>query len=442
MTFNPNAPLDPGQITDRRGMGTGGLALGGGGAIGVVLLLAYVLLGGNPSDLGPVLEPGAVVGPGSSAIATDCKTGADANQRDDCRILGYVNSVQKYWTDEFTASGETYQPVDTVLFTGATSSGCGTASRPPARSTARPTSSSISTSTSSTSCGRSSGPGRLAGQGYVVAHEYGHHVQDLLGTLQNGGDGTGAEGRSGPDGAPGRLLRGRLGEPRREHRLPPAADRRPDRGCPRCGARRSATTGSSRPPAARSTPDSWTHGSSAQRQKWFWTGYKSGDPAACDVDRGHLTRARIHRPSRRGYRYRRDQRDRYLRRAMLRRDIRRRAAVAAGLAAFSRRSSVGPPATGRRPVATRTSSGASELAHPAAETPTAHRARPTPPSDPATLRAKIARMLMVGFRGVEIDRRPDRGRARRRARWRDPVRSRPDDRWPPEHRTRRASWPR
>ena len=64
MTFDPNAQLDPGQITDRRGMGgRGGLAIGGGG-IGVVLFLAYILLGGDPSSLGPLLEPGAVYRPG------------------------------------------------------------------------------------------------------------------------------------------------------------------------------------------------------------------------------------------------------------------------------------------------------------------------------------------------------------------------------------------
>ena len=126
--LRPECRLDPGQITDRRGMGgRGGLAIGGGG-IGVVLFLAYILLGGDPSSLGPLLEPGAVTGPGSTAIATDCKTGQDANTRDDCRILGYVNSIQAYWTDTFAASGEQYQPVNTVLFSGATSSGCGTAS--------------------------------------------------------------------------------------------------------------------------------------------------------------------------------------------------------------------------------------------------------------------------------------------------------------------------
>ena len=75
MTFNPGSQLDPGQVSDRRGMGRGGgIAIGGGGAIGIVLLLAYTLLGGNPNDLGPILEPGAVTGPESSALATDCKT--------------------------------------------------------------------------------------------------------------------------------------------------------------------------------------------------------------------------------------------------------------------------------------------------------------------------------------------------------------------------------
>ena len=129
MTFNPGTQLDPGQVTDRRGMGGAAASPSAAAAIGIVLLLAYVLLGGDPSDLGPVLEPGAVTGPGSSALATDCKTGQDANERDDCRILGYVNSIQAYWTDAFAASGETYQPADTVLFSGATTSGCGARAR-------------------------------------------------------------------------------------------------------------------------------------------------------------------------------------------------------------------------------------------------------------------------------------------------------------------------
>ena len=68
MTFDPNASLDPGQISDRRGMGRAGIPIAGGG-LGLIVIIAYALLGGNPSDLGPILEPGGVTGPESSQLA-------------------------------------------------------------------------------------------------------------------------------------------------------------------------------------------------------------------------------------------------------------------------------------------------------------------------------------------------------------------------------------
>ena len=241
MTFDPNVRLDPGQVSDRRGMGRGGVALGGGGAIGLVLLLAYVfVLGGNPEDLGGVLQPGAVTNPESSALATDCKTGQDANERDDCRILGYVNSIQAYWTSAFSQSGNAYEPADTVLFSGATSSGCGTASA----------------ATGPFYCPRDAlvyldldffrelrsrfgAQGGSLAQGYVLAHEYGHHVQDLLGLLSEAAGGAGATGRSVRTELQADCFAGRLGEPCDEHRLSRAVHRRPDRRRPRCrGGRR------------------------------------------------------------------------------------------------------------------------------------------------------------------------------------------------------------
>ena len=287
MTFNPGSQLDPGQVSDRRGMG--GVAIGGGGAIGIILLLAYTLLGGNPNDLGPLLEPGAVTGPESSAIATDCKTGEDANARDDCRILGFVNSIQKYWTDTFTASGEQYQPVDTVLFTGATNSGCGTAT-----SASGPFYCPVDKlvyldldffQELRTRFGANAGS--LA-QGYVVAHEYGHHVQDLLGQLQStGGDQTGAESRSvrtelQADCYAGVWTNhgastGYLEQPT-EAQIADALDAAAAVGDDRI---QEATQG-------QVDPDSWTHGSSDQRQKWFTTGYQSGDPSRCDTFSGQL----------------------------------------------------------------------------------------------------------------------------------------------------------
>lgn len=288
MSFDPNVRLDPGQISDRRGLGgRGGLAIGGGG-LGIALLLIYTLLGGNPSDLGPVLEPGAVVGPESSAIATDCQTGQDANERDDCRILGYVNSIQAYWTDAFAASGETYQPSDTVLFSGVTSSGCGTASAatgpfycPPDQLIY------IDLDFFAELRSRFGASGGSLAQGYVVAHEYGHHVQDLLGVLQGGGGGSGAESQAvrielqadcfagvwaNHAAATGYL------QPLTETQIADALDAAAAVGDDRI---QEATQG-------QVNPDSWTHGSSEQRQAWFRTGYETGDPAACDTFSGEI----------------------------------------------------------------------------------------------------------------------------------------------------------
>ncbi len=288
MTFDPNAQLDPGQITDRRGMGgRGGLAIGGGG-IGVVLFLAYILLGGDPSSLGPLLEPGAVTGPGSTAIATDCKTGQDANARDDCRILGYVNSIQAYWTDTFASSGRPYQKVNTILFSGATSSGCGTASAstgPFYCPTDRLVYLDLDFFTELRT--RFGAQGGSLAQGYVLAHEYGHHVQDLLGSLSAGGGGEGAEGRSVRTELQADCFAGvwanhaastKFLEPLSAAQIADALDAASAVGDDRI---QQASSGEV-------NPDTWTHGSSDQRKHWFSTGYQSGDPNACDTFNGAI----------------------------------------------------------------------------------------------------------------------------------------------------------
>lgn len=284
MSFDPNVRLDPGQVSDRRGIpgGRGGIAIGGGG-LGIALLLIYALLGGNPGDLGPLLEPGAVVGPESSAMATDCQTGQDANERDDCRILGYVNSIQRYWTDTFTASGETYRPSDTVLFSGSTSSGCGTASAATGPFYCPPDSLIyIDLDFFDDLRTRFGAQGGSLAQGYVVAHEYGHHVQDLLGLLDSGSGGTGAGGASvrielQADCFAGAWANNAAGtgflEPLTPVQIADALDAAAAVGDDRI---QEATQGSV-------DPDSWTHGSSDQRQQWFQAGYDSGDPAACDT---------------------------------------------------------------------------------------------------------------------------------------------------------------
>ena len=127
MRFRRNAPLDTGQVTDLRGSrmgGTGGLAVGGGG-IGLVALVVWLLislLSGGGSGLGQLAPlDGQTVGQGggSATINTPsdlstCRTGEDANKRDDCRVVGVVNSVQKFWAGVFQNSNKQYMATRSI----------------------------------------------------------------------------------------------------------------------------------------------------------------------------------------------------------------------------------------------------------------------------------------------------------------------------------------
>src|SRR6186997_575173 len=106
MRFRPGARLDAGQVQDRRGMPGGrGLAVGGGaGTILVVLVLALlgvdVPVGGGGADPFPIGTGAGQSGQApASQLSSSCKSGSDANQREDCRIVGVVNSVQAFWSD-------------------------------------------------------------------------------------------------------------------------------------------------------------------------------------------------------------------------------------------------------------------------------------------------------------------------------------------------------
>jgi len=123
MRFRPGARLNTGQVQDRRGGGGRGLAVGGG-AGGLLVVIVLALLGVNlpggsdPYSLGPSSDAP------TTELATACETGSDANQREDCRIVGVVNSVQDYWAEHLDG----YRETPTQFFTGQTSTACGTAS--------------------------------------------------------------------------------------------------------------------------------------------------------------------------------------------------------------------------------------------------------------------------------------------------------------------------
>jgi len=288
MTFNPRARLNPRQVLDRRGIGgRGGMALGGGG-IGILVLVVFLALGGDPSALGGLTgEPGMVTGPGSTELEAECRTGEDANERQDCRIVGYVNSIQDFWTDAFAQSDAQYRPAETVLFTGSVSTGCGTASSAVGPFYCpRDERIYLDLGFFDALRERFGATGGSMAEGYVVAHEYGHHVQNLLGTL-GGSRSQGAEG-----GAVRTELQADCFAGVWAHHaegtgflLPLTRDQIAQ------GLDAAAAVGDDRiqeQTQGQVDPESWTHGSAEQRQRWFLVGYEGGRAADCDTSQGDI----------------------------------------------------------------------------------------------------------------------------------------------------------
>ena len=257
------------------GLPGGGLTVGGGGlgVVGVVIYLLFAVLSGGTGLGGPLGNlDGSTVSqaPPGQVLGQDCQTGADANRREDCRIVGDVNSVQAYWTARSPRRATVRPGGDGLLHRVVEHRLRRRRRRMSGPSTAPSTSTSTSTSASSTSSGRSFGArGGPFAQAYVLAHEYGHHVQDLLGALDARARRRRARraARSGPSSRP--TATPASGRTTRRRPATSSPHPRPISPMPWTQPRPSATTGSRRRRRARSNPETWTHGSSAQRQHWF-----------------------------------------------------------------------------------------------------------------------------------------------------------------------------
>ncbi len=286
MTFNPDARLDPDQVTDVRGRSRGGRTLAfGGGGLGLVIAIAYLLLGGDPSALIQP-APGGAVEPNASILA-ECKTGADANARPDCRIVGFVNSIQAYWSSEYKSAGETYRPAETFLYTDGVNTGCGAASSavgpfycPPDKSIY------IDLGFFNELQTRFGAEGGPLAEAYVVAHEYGHHIQDIEGLLKPGGD-TGAESHAVRTELQADCFAGVwVNHAAATGYLQPPTDEQIGQALSAAAA-----VGDDRIQEATQgqvNPEAWTHGSAEQRQKWFTIGFESGKPNDCDTFAGDI----------------------------------------------------------------------------------------------------------------------------------------------------------
>jgi uncharacterized protein len=282
--FRKNARLDPSQVEDRRGQGGmslpgGGLAVGGGG-LGVVGLAIYLLITvlQSSSGLSAPLQNLDDRSVGTQATAS-CRDAEAANTREDCRIVGYVNSIQAYWGQ--AVDGYTVAP--TVFFTGQTQTGCGPASTDVGPFYCPPdTSVYIDLGFFRELKTRFGAEGGPFAEAYVLAHEYGHHVQDLLGILKPGGGGQGAESQSVRTELQADCYAGVWAA----HAVDTGFIEDLTRRDIADGLDAAAAVGDDRiqkRATGRVDPESWTHGSSAARQKWFDTGYRSGDASRCDT---------------------------------------------------------------------------------------------------------------------------------------------------------------
>jgi predicted metalloprotease len=304
MRYDEGADLDTSSVEDMRGGGGGfggfggrGVAFGGGG-LGLVGVVIYVLIqvlgggGGNGGGNGTGVAGFPAIDQGQSAdnsqLAQECRTGADANSSVECAVVADINSIQDYWGQQL---GPRYTPADTVFFSGSTQTGCGPASSGsgpfycPADRLVY-----IDLSFFDQLRTQFGAEGGLFVDAYVLAHEYGHHVQDLLGTEQQV-----TPGETGPTSGSVRLelqadcyagawadhattVPDENGHPLISQITQDDVDRALD-AAGRIGddyIERNLGNG-------QVDPNSFTHGTSAQRQKWFSTGYSSGDPARCDT---------------------------------------------------------------------------------------------------------------------------------------------------------------
>jgi predicted metalloprotease len=294
MRFRESGRLDTSVVQDRRGgRGGRGLAVGGGGLglVGVIVVVLVQVLGGG-GDAASLAGTFGQLGSGQTAdnteLAQSCQTGAHANDSVECAVVAEIDSIQDYWGQQL---GSGYQPVQTIFFSDSVQTACGGATS-------------------------GSGPFYCPGDqqvyidltffddlrtqfgaeggtfvnAYVLAHEYGHHVQNLLGTNQQV-----TPGESGPTSGSVRL---ELQADCYAGTWANHAETVPDEsGQPLISDITDDDVARALDTAGRIGDDfiqtnlgsgtvdqgSFTHGSSEQRQRWFTTGYQSGDPNQCDT---------------------------------------------------------------------------------------------------------------------------------------------------------------
>ena len=267
------------------GGGLGGLPLGRGG-LGcgslVVILIVSWIAGVNPLSL-----ISAVSGNGAPVEQSSSQPGSRAKeltpvQRTSLKILG---STERVWGDIFSRRNSSYAPTTLVFYQGGTQAGCGYANAS-AGPFYCPADKRIFLDTQffDELASRYGAPGDFA-QAYVIAHEVGHHVQDLTGTLDKA-----RQMQSGVSESEANAVQVRVELQADCYAGVWAANDKNllEPGDAEAGLRAAAAVGDDtlqKAAQGQVVPEGFTHGSAADRQKWLQIGLNSGDPAKCDTFR-------------------------------------------------------------------------------------------------------------------------------------------------------------
>ena len=224
----------------------------------------------------------------NTQISQACQTGASANRQLDCEVVAVDNSLDGYWSDAFARSGQSFQKPRLNFFSGGVSTGCGSASSDVGPFYCPPDAEIyIDLDFFKELETRFGAQGGSFSRAYVIAHEYGHHIQNLLGT-----NGRVQAGDSGPTSGSVRLeLQADCYAGVWAHNattVPTSSGQPLIQDVNQDDVNAALDTASrigddfiqSNLGGGRVDQSQFTHGTSAQREKWWTTGYQSGDPAA------------------------------------------------------------------------------------------------------------------------------------------------------------------
>ena len=291
MSFNDNIRLDPTRV-GTSGAGRKVAGVGGGSLLGLLLVLGFSYFTGI--DLTSLLSSPSASSPSSSTVdVSTCRTGADANARVECRMVATAQSLDQVWKTQLTQQGTNvaYELPDFQIFTNSVSTACGNATSAvgpfycPGDSTVY-----LDLGFLDDMVTKYGASDSVLAQEYVVAHEWGHHIQNLQGvfrahdTRETGEQGAGVRSELQADCYAGVWMHwaSTTRDPATGayYLNTPTADEL-------LGALQTAQAiGDDRLQAkyqGTSNPETWTHGSANQRAAWLQRGLDSGEIATCDT---------------------------------------------------------------------------------------------------------------------------------------------------------------